>query len=442
MSIKLKIACLMLAVAGFAVVSQGALRVRYSYCANHIDTAGPNCDKPKRDPGLREKIIPGIWDNYSATNAFDNVSDQELGELSNAPFVSGTWWVDSIYDPMELRKGAPFVEGLASVSQLLKPSYTLSGDGYIAYVAGGINIPTPGTYTFKFTYNDGFVSWIDKNEDGQITFNDMTDALSGVRDGNGSWSYDKTKDAEGITVTFSKAGYHKIMMWYWDWGELGHLTIDWKVPGSTAFKPVVASDFGKKRNPGLPAVSITDMWADGAKVDQSSWGFYILSSCTKLTFKAAATNMVGQAPVYIWSFGDTSATFTTTADTISYRYAKDGSYSPSVKVKRDNIISEKSGTLISVFAMGLPPCTRLPVAVVNQSHKKITGRTEIQGSILRTSIANVGFEIINVNGRTIRSIMSKDGIIDLQGVRLPMGKYFVKIKSNGNMVESIPVLLN
>ncbi len=438
---------LLLSVVLIASVSDAALRARYSYCINHDADAGLTCSGPKRTDEWRNKIIPGIWDGYDAETGFDDVDFNNHGSLDNAPNVTATYWVDSIFEPKSTgkRKDGPLFEGIFNeATDLVDPTYQTSTDGYIVYLAGHLNIETPGTYEFELEHNDGGILWIDANQDGEIVLDAEGEDIGGTKDQAG-WQWQNTNNDGAVvqSVTFSEAGYTKIMYWYWDWGEVGHAMVKWTKPDGTK-ENIPASAFGKRRNFGAPVAHITEVKVDGDVQDPNAWYSISATDCQEVSFTASADNMLDETPVYVWNFGDGNTQETSNA-TVTHTYAYDPSkvlYNVSVQVKRGQVISDASSEVVIIYPSDDPNCA---VSVrLDKAAQKGSKLFALHGADMYLPTAARGADVVvrDVTGRKVLSAPVSSTRINLNSLGLGSGYYMVSLVKNGVTLQSAPAMLN
>lgn len=462
-----------LAIVMLASMADAALRARYFWAPNH-DPDGNSSGSPDVYRTVTfQKIVPGIWNDYDPETGFDGVMTK--GDFSNAPWVTAEYWIDSVFEfaSTSKRKDAPLMEGWATDSDLLDPSYQMSSDGYCVIAAGGIKIDEPGTYQFDINSNDGAMLWIDSNNDGEIdlTSGELTmgneivnKCPDGASDcgtynqlrcfGDDSPDHFAYQRCQGTyEVELNHTGLTKIMVWYWDWGEVGHFELSWKKPGGV-MEPISGTngDLGQPKG-GPPIVRITDVKVDGVSQSSDSWGNLDVTECVPVTFTTSASSMQGATPVFMWDFyGDGRATLETSDTEVTYKYQYyDDIFlvQPSVRVKRGETVSEPSSQTDVIFIWlsddesHTGECPGNPGTSVEQAKASASiGTMKLAGT--RVLVPATGRNVVNIYNAVGRQVMSltPKASVNLSTLGLTRGYYVVKMVQDGRRISSTPVMIN
>jgi hypothetical protein len=442
-----RIAQLLIPVVLVALAADASLRARYSYCVNHDADVSETCTGRNRSDEWREYITAGIWDNYDPETGFDNVADDDLGGFDNASHITAAYWIDSVNEPksVALRKDGALVEGIMNPNTDLRDdNYQVAYDGYIVYLAGHVNIEQAGTYEFEIDGNDGFLMWVDANQDGEIKLDGEGENVGG-EDNGWAWAWSGDQPVSQ-SFTFSQTGYTKVLLWHWDWGEVSHAIVKWTTPDG--IKQVIpASAFGKRRSFGAPMASVTSVKVDG--IEQTNWSYVSPQECAEVTFTASASNMMDQTPTYVWDFGDGS-TMETTDATVTHKFKySDASplYQVSVSAKRGTTLGPASADAVLVWPTNAnvpgescPGQTSVLSAAVSKGHSVFS----INGADMYLPATAKGAKIVvnDVAGRTVYSAPVSATHINLRNFGLSSGYYMVSLVSKGVTMQSAPVMLN
>ncbi len=461
-----RFAAFLLAALIFVPGVHASMRARYVYCRNVHDTISASCSGKSYNQNWWNNVLPGIWDGWSDETGFDHIdrnADDALGSFGDASYVSGAYWLDSLYEEVhgDNSNGA-FVEGWMSSSDLLDTSYEVSYDGYFVLAAGGIKIDQAGTYEFTIDGDDALALFMDTNEDGVLAMEPNNfEGINISHFDDPVWRFEKEKPFTK-SVTFNTTGYKKIVFFKWDWGQISDGIVEWKKPGDTEFSVIPAAAFGEKKNIGLPIASIVGVSIQGqGEIAKSSWGYIGIDKCVPITLTAEAENMTefdgtqleGE---YIWSFND-GRTVTTPVNTVTYCYNKDpGSqlfFNPKVTVKRAGKTLSNASKQVILFGVtetgDEPDCgveCEIPASVhgntralMNAAGIKVFGTTVIVPSEHGGEISAFAY---NVSGR--RSSLTFNEVkrgFDLKASGLSAGYYVVDILVDGKKVGATSMVL-
>ncbi len=460
-------AAFLLAALIFAPGADASLRARYVYCVNINDTISTSCSGKSYNNELWVKVLPGIWDGWSDQTGFDHIDaseDDALGPFDDAPYVTGSYWLDSLFEEVHgTNSDGAFVQGWMSSSDMLDPSYEFSYDGYFVLAAGGLKIPEAGTYEFFVDGDDGIMYFLDLDEDGVLSLepnnHEGVNVGPTLRDGH-LWGWEKGHTA---TVTFSSPGYKKILFWKWDWGAISDGMLKWKKPGDDSLSVIPAAAFGERKNTGLPVASIVSVSVEGqGEIPKNSWSYIPLDKCVPITLTVETENMTdfdgNELPAeYFWDLND-GRTAITPVNTITYCYNKDAGsqlfFNPKVMVERDGrtmSVSSKQVVLLSVTETGdEPDCgEQCEIAGSNTSRLvRSSGRLSGIKTVGNTITVSAGHRGLvsafayNVSGRRsalVYNEMAKG--FDLKSSGLSAGYYVVDILVDGKKVGATSMVL-
>lgn len=158
-------------------------------------------------------MLPGLFVEYYFAK-FGNLRDLRPTAASRAGKV-----------------GAP-LEVLNSVGNRGNVLTSSRSDFVGAKITGFIKIPKPGTYTFRFTTNDGF----EIDLDGREIYSDPT--------------VHKDRLSPELNTDFGKAGLYPLHMLYFEKKGTSTLRMEWRGPGKSEFTVVPASAFGHMASDG------------------------------------------------------------------------------------------------------------------------------------------------------------------------------------------------
>ncbi|HUK35819.1 MAG TPA: Ig-like domain-containing protein [Vicinamibacterales bacterium] len=111
------------------------------------------------------------------------------------------------------------------------PFANIGSNNIAAMFVGFVDIPTPGTYTFATTSDDGSALWIDTNLDGvleEIVNNNFSQGAT-LRSG---------------TATFATAGAYPIRIGYFQGGGGASLDVQWQRPSDSSLSDIPATSLG------------------------------------------------------------------------------------------------------------------------------------------------------------------------------------------------------
>ncbi len=437
-----------------AAAGQAKLRARYCYPPNHDpDAAGQGAAPYGYTLSWLSKIYPGIWEGSDESTGFDGVGDR--GDLSQAPYVSAEYWVDSLFasSVYEDRKDAPLLDGWASPMDLLDTSYSFAGDAYVTLAAGGLKIDQAGAYEFSLSADDGMMLWVDKNGNGVIDVAAQSDTAEAVAeclaghlryDSTGApWAWGFANDTT-VSVTFDSPGLYRIVAWYWDHSEVGYMELTWKKPGGD-FEPISGTngDLGDATG-GLPGIRIVSLEVDGVDKPSNEWSNVTVDACAPVTFTAETSNMRGVDPVFVWDFfGDGSVVCTTTEASVTYKYAYDPDVfviTPEVMVRRGHTYSLPSSEqdVIFVFVTGTQqtcdnsqlPCITPITTDTRATRVSAHSRLLVRGGCLRLPVPGMHVRINDLAGRqTAWSGFVSGSSLDVSP--LSPGSYVVRAHGHG-----------
>jgi hypothetical protein len=434
-----RIAGLFLAITALTVTA--SLRVRHCYPLNHDPGANPHADDEKLDTTWWNKIHPGAWDGYDEQEGFDLVADTNLGSFDNAPYVTASYWLDSMFAKYG---DAAFVDDAATESAILDPDYTLARDGYFVLVYGQITFPVDGEYELYLCGDDGgMILWIDLDRNGI----DEHDTIGvGKEDYSGESLYligDQRlwKDARYSKKTI-EAGSYRVRGWKWDWGQVSHAGFFWKKPGDQSPQPVPASAFGLRRNIGPPRVTVTRVLKNDQQLEEEKWGNLDVVPEDTLTFHVSAINMGDYEPTFIWDFGDGSEPLETSDSVVSHAFQPDPDIfvmSPKVTVRREGVESETQPEVIFIWASSSSIATK----VVETTRRPLS----VRGGVIRmTDMPGSGtLTISTINGARALTLpigeVVRDGAIPLNSLGLAPGYYIIRTHWHGKPGLSHPVII-
>lgn len=464
-----RFAAFLLAALIFVPSTDASLRARYVYCVNVIDTAG-SCSGKSYNNEWWVNVLPGIWDGWSDQTGFDHISvedDNALGSFDDAPYVTGSYWLDSLYEELRgTHSDGAFVEGWISSSDLLDPSYKISYNGYFVHAAGGLKIPEAGTYEFIVDGDDGIMYFLDLNEDGVLSLDpnnhEGVNVPPGLRDGK-LWGWKTNPKRDTATVTFNSPGYKKILFWKWEYGGISDGMLLWKKPGDSDFSVIPAAAFGERKNTGLPVASIVGVSVEGqGDIPKNSWSSVSVDKCVPITLTVETENMTDfdgneLEAEYFWDLAD-GRTVITPVNTITYCYNKDAEeqlfFVPKVRVKRAGrtmSFESKQNILILVTETGdEPECgEQCEIAGLDanpfvRSSGRLSGIKTVGNTIIIPAEHRglVSAFAYNVSGR--RSALAYNEMkkgFDLKSSGLSAGYYVVDILVDGKKIGATSMVL-